>query len=761
MAEIAVFRAAHDVDPADTRITGPEQHANRSAIVQQLIHARLDADLTRAGADTARWRQLADTIDTHLLDDPFWPRLATHLDDAARAGADVAALLDAGHHRARPAARRNARRGPVVAPCRHPGTPLARTRRHQTATALDRRTAPPVGHPNRRSHRHRPRLARPCRRRRRLRLAPSRPARRGRRPPARHRRHPNACAPTNTPACSPTASNCSPTTPPPSTPTSPTPPNRPKHRLPGPTRPARPTTSTCLTISREPPPDPYDYPYGFVDDDLAGLDIDDLPRRRVAAPGLVDDIDIPALRPAATPPSSTPNNSPTPSCARAAGPPNKPPPPSWPTCTAASTSSAPTSTHWPAPTPCGCTPKTPPNSTTSSSTSSPPPSPPPPPAATTRPPPATNTTAIRSPSKPTRIDTAVHTARTRLDTARADLIDAAGGVDNIVTEHHIHTRRAGRRARRHPSPQRRAPDRPRPRRPAVASRSRGRARLRPKPRPQLRSGRRPASSCAHEIIFLEAASTTSPAALYHPPTDAVADLDETHRTRRGSHHEQPSNRAATADTPRRRQSPPHWLRWQPPPTTTTAVSSPCPPPRPPPITPRQPLRRHHHRHLDDARTQLDSNRSKLPLGSLIVVDDADHLQPEQLRWLAETAAATNTKLVLISTADDRAPAHTLLTVLADNLPSAQHIGTADPTRSQTLTAIQRAEHHLAATSAPSLARNEAVQLLQRRDQLLGRLRDIADTAAHIDAVAARQRDLNRGRDRGPDLNSNLTLPDVV
>ena len=61
MAEIAVFRAAHHVEPADTRITGPEQHANRSAIVQQAIHSRLDAALTRAGADTARWRQLADT----------------------------------------------------------------------------------------------------------------------------------------------------------------------------------------------------------------------------------------------------------------------------------------------------------------------------------------------------------------------------------------------------------------------------------------------------------------------------------------------------------------------------------------------------------------------------------------------------------------------------------------------------------------------------------------------------------------------------
>ena len=155
--------------------------------------------------------------------------------------------------------------------------------------------------------------------------------------------------------------------------------------------------------------------------------------------------------------------------------------------------------------------------------------------------------------------------------------------------------------------------------------------------------------------------------------------------------------------------------------------------------------------LDDARTKLDTNRWKLPLGSLIVVDDADHLQPEQLRWLTQTAAATNTKLVLITTADSRDPAHTLLAVLTDNLPSAQHIGTADPNRRQSPTAIQRAEHHLAATSAPTITRNEATQLLQRRNQLIDRLRDIADTTAHIDAVAARQQDLNRGRDRGTGL----------
>jgi conjugative relaxase-like TrwC/TraI family protein len=94
LAEIAVFRAAHDVDPADTRITGPTQHANRSASFQTLLHNRLDAALITGGHGAQRWRTLAESVAPTITADPFWPRLATHLDHAARAGADVSALVD-------------------------------------------------------------------------------------------------------------------------------------------------------------------------------------------------------------------------------------------------------------------------------------------------------------------------------------------------------------------------------------------------------------------------------------------------------------------------------------------------------------------------------------------------------------------------------------------------------------------------------------------------------------------------------------------
>lgn len=93
MSEIAVFRAAHNVDPADMRVTGPRQHVTRAAQFQRLADQQLDASMRREHPGAARWRTLAENIDPTITADPFWPRLATHLDDAARAGADIPAML--------------------------------------------------------------------------------------------------------------------------------------------------------------------------------------------------------------------------------------------------------------------------------------------------------------------------------------------------------------------------------------------------------------------------------------------------------------------------------------------------------------------------------------------------------------------------------------------------------------------------------------------------------------------------------------------
>jgi hypothetical protein len=93
LAELAVFRAAHNIDPADSRVTGPKQHRVRSAKVQREFNKQVDKELTYAHPGIKRWHDLAAHIDPHIPRDPYWPQLAVRLDDAAKAGADVGHLL--------------------------------------------------------------------------------------------------------------------------------------------------------------------------------------------------------------------------------------------------------------------------------------------------------------------------------------------------------------------------------------------------------------------------------------------------------------------------------------------------------------------------------------------------------------------------------------------------------------------------------------------------------------------------------------------
>ena len=95
LADVAVFRAAHSVAAEDSRITGGPQFAGRSASAQRALLDHLDATVDLAAPAPARWRDAAEALSPHITDDLFWPQLATRLDDAARAGADVRALLAA------------------------------------------------------------------------------------------------------------------------------------------------------------------------------------------------------------------------------------------------------------------------------------------------------------------------------------------------------------------------------------------------------------------------------------------------------------------------------------------------------------------------------------------------------------------------------------------------------------------------------------------------------------------------------------------
>ena len=93
LAEVAVFRAAHGVDPADSRITGPQQYRRRSAEVQRAIRERSKDAVSVRESDVRRWHRLADTIDPRLTSDSYWPQLVTHIDEIARSGADVSGAL--------------------------------------------------------------------------------------------------------------------------------------------------------------------------------------------------------------------------------------------------------------------------------------------------------------------------------------------------------------------------------------------------------------------------------------------------------------------------------------------------------------------------------------------------------------------------------------------------------------------------------------------------------------------------------------------
>ncbi|HUO40749.1 MAG TPA: MobF family relaxase [Mycobacterium sp.] len=144
-----------------------------------------------------------------------------------------------------------------------------------------------------------------------------------------------------------------------------------------------------------------------------------------------------------------------------------------------------------------------------------------------------------------------------------------------------------------------------------------------------------------------------------------------------------------------------------------------------------------------------SQGGQLPRGNLVIVDDADHLAPHQLQWLAENAAATNTKLLLITTPDHRQPAHTLTAVLDQMLPWAHHLGTPDLDHQRPCTTIECADHHLAA--APDITGPEyqaARELLNRRDALLDHFQDMRRFEERLDSIADRDRARARNKDRG-------------
>ncbi|MDX1893398.1 MobF family relaxase [Mycolicibacterium sp. 050158] len=153
---------------------------------------------------------------------------------------------------------------------------------------------------------------------------------------------------------------------------------------------------------------------------------------------------------------------------------------------------------------------------------------------------------------------------------------------------------------------------------------------------------------------------------------------------------------------------------------------------------------------------FDSGDWPLPVGSLVIVDDADHLHPDLLRSLVEQASVrTNTKLLLIiNEGADRGRDHggdrtrgEGVVVLRESLPWAQHIGT--PTRNiERDTVIDRTRRHLDAAdrAVDSPVHAEAVGLLARHSGQVQTFRDEITTRERLNA-----RFTTRSRDRSDGL----------
>ena len=92
-AEIAVFRARHDIADADTRLTGPEQYAARDRRAQKRLDNLAAQHLGRRDPDTTRFNTLVDNIDPACAATPTGPGSAAHLAQVSRTDVNLPQLL--------------------------------------------------------------------------------------------------------------------------------------------------------------------------------------------------------------------------------------------------------------------------------------------------------------------------------------------------------------------------------------------------------------------------------------------------------------------------------------------------------------------------------------------------------------------------------------------------------------------------------------------------------------------------------------------
>jgi conjugative relaxase-like TrwC/TraI family protein len=747
LAEIAVFRAAHDVDPADTRITGPQQYPTRSAIVQNSIHGRLDAELTRTSAHADTWRALASRHDPHIIADPFWPQLAAHLDNAARAGADISALLSDALNSGgplpteMPAAalwwrlagtlapptlhrRDTTLRPPWTSELHHLfGTAITEIILTDTAwpglvaavTASDWPPADLLAAANEHLRdladtEHPPRPDQYAQLLTyRIELLTQRAATIDQDIP-----HPADYADTQQPTPSDQLAAYS-------------------HDV------------DRAADLHEPPPDPLDYHVDEAHDELVGLDFADLPSQRPATLPARASANIVALRARRNTAHRLARQLAAEILGGGGGPAERAAAAqladlhrqlseqrphqhavarahaAWVQAedtaelhrqlltqlTAAATAAAGRGDHSAA---------------------------------------ADFTNQHRQLTENTpHVQAAADAARHHRDAAHADLIAAVGGLDNLITEQRIHTLHtqaltADTTTLNDARTQARDLDHELMRAEAATARA-----FVDNPAHSYQLDAAELDAVRADVEVLHAAEAASPAASYHPPTTAVDSLDSAHR------------RAVTALT-----NGPHSLQLlhlhpgADKDAALTAIAETA----------------HHHGHrilalpvpgaatvnkhqpyadttatLATAKTRLDEGHWTLPRGTLLVIDNANNLSHDELHWITDTASAANAKAILITTDHPHAQQPAATAVLSTYLPHAQHLG--DPPRHQDApaTAVQRAEQHLASTHATSPQHEQARHLIGQRDRILDRLRNTISAVAELDSSYST---LDREQDRSND-----------
>jgi hypothetical protein len=102
VADLAVWRAAHAVDDADRRLTGPPLPAAADARAQRRLDARVVRLLGEPGTAAAQSTPFVRGLDPRITADPYWPTLADRLAAAERAGIDVPSLVRAVSNRPLP-----------------------------------------------------------------------------------------------------------------------------------------------------------------------------------------------------------------------------------------------------------------------------------------------------------------------------------------------------------------------------------------------------------------------------------------------------------------------------------------------------------------------------------------------------------------------------------------------------------------------------------------------------------------------------------